>query len=81
MAALVAGLLLLSPHSAGALAVGEVPTSSPTSSVQGKVFSRFVTIWLENTDYAKAAGDRQFILRFLPSPSAFLSQADRLKQA
>lgn len=63
MAALVAGLLLLFPYFAGALAAGEVPASSPTSSVKGSVFSRFVTIWLENTNYAKAAGDRQFIPR------------------
>ncbi|CUS15865.1 unnamed protein product [Tuber aestivum] len=27
------------------------------SDVKGRVFNRFVTIWLENTDYDKAAGD------------------------
>lgn len=27
------------------------------STVPGKAFNRFVTIWLENTDYSKAAGD------------------------
>ncbi|OCK75113.1 phosphoesterase-domain-containing protein [Lepidopterella palustris CBS 459.81] len=32
-------------------------TLSPTSSVQGKTFDRFVSIWLENTDYDLAAGD------------------------
>ncbi|KAI4727158.1 phosphoesterase-domain-containing protein [Aureobasidium sp. EXF-10728] len=32
-------------------------TLSPTSNVKGKVFDRFVTIWLENTDYDKAASD------------------------
>ena len=32
-------------------------TSSPTSKVPGRVFDRFVVIWLENTDYDKAAGD------------------------
>jgi len=32
-------------------------TSSPTSKVPGAVFDRFVVIWLENTDYDKAAGD------------------------
>lgn len=31
---------------------------SPTSSVKGKHFDRFVRIWLENTDYSLAAGDR-----------------------
>ncbi|KAH8586538.1 phosphoesterase family-domain-containing protein [Bisporella sp. PMI_857] len=32
-------------------------TLSPTSSVKGKKFDRFVTIWLENTDFDLAAGD------------------------
>jgi hypothetical protein len=32
-------------------------TSSPTSWVKGKAFSRFAVIWLENTDYDMAAGD------------------------
>ncbi|KAF3940299.1 hypothetical protein ABW19_dt0200435 [Dactylella cylindrospora] len=32
-------------------------TLSPVSHVQGRAFNRFVTIWLENTDYDKAAGD------------------------
>jgi hypothetical protein len=39
-------------------------TESPTSDVVGKTFDRFVTIWLENTDYDMAAGDRKF--RTLP---------------
>ncbi|KAH8821383.1 phosphoesterase family-domain-containing protein [Xylogone sp. PMI_703] len=30
---------------------------SPTSSVEGKVFNRFVTIMMENTNFASAAGD------------------------
>jgi len=34
-------------------------TLSPTSSVTGKMFDRFVQIWLENTDYDIAAGDRE----------------------
>ena len=34
-------------------------TLSPTSSVPGKTFNRFVNIWLENTDYDMAAGDRK----------------------
>ncbi|KAF2721880.1 phosphoesterase-domain-containing protein [Polychaeton citri CBS 116435] len=33
------------------------PTTSKTSHVKGKAFQRFITIWLENTDYDKAAGD------------------------
>ncbi|RMZ78141.1 hypothetical protein DV738_g4019, partial [Chaetothyriales sp. CBS 135597] len=32
-------------------------SSSPTSHVPGKVFDRFVVIWLENTDYTLAAAD------------------------
>lgn len=32
-------------------------TLSPTSKVHGKAFDRFVTIWLENTDFDKAASD------------------------
>ena len=33
------------------------PTTHKTSHVKGKVFDRFITIWLENTDYKKAEGD------------------------
>jgi hypothetical protein len=36
-------------------------TESPTSSVAGKTFNRFVAIWCENTDYSMAAGDRKFL--------------------
>nr|POE77699.1 phosphate-repressible acid phosphatase [Quercus suber] len=32
-------------------------TSQETSFIPGLAFDRFVTIWLENTDYSKAAGD------------------------
>lgn len=32
-------------------------TLSPTSKVHGRAFDRFVTIWLENTDFDKAASD------------------------
>jgi acid phosphatase len=35
-------------------------TLSPTSNVKGKVFDRLAVIWLENTDYDLAAGDRKF---------------------
>jgi hypothetical protein len=51
----VVGLCLLALATAQ-----EVPTRSPVTSVKGKQFNRFVTIWLENTDYDKAAGDRLF---------------------
>jgi hypothetical protein len=34
-------------------------TSSPTSSVAGKTFDRFVQIFLENQDFDIAAGDRK----------------------
>jgi hypothetical protein len=30
-----------------------------SSHVKGKVFDRYLTIWLENTDFDKAAGDRK----------------------
>jgi len=36
---------------------GPANTTSPVSNVPGKAFNRIVIIWLENTDYAKAAGD------------------------
>ncbi|KAB2574422.1 Phosphate-repressible acid phosphatase [Lasiodiplodia theobromae] len=36
----------------------EVPTLSPTTFVKGKAFDRIAIIWLENTDYDKAIGDR-----------------------
>jgi hypothetical protein len=45
-----------------AAAAATAKTSSPTSNVKGKVFDRFVVIWLENTDYDKAVGDRQYSL-------------------
>jgi hypothetical protein len=37
-------------------------TLSPTSSVKGKNFNRFVNIWLENTDFDMAAGDGMLTL-------------------
>lgn len=36
-------------------------TTHKTSNVRGKVFDRFITIWLENTDYKKSEGDRNLI--------------------
>jgi len=44
--------------SAVAKAAATAKTLSPTSYVRGKTFDRFVTIWLENTNYASAAADR-----------------------
>lgn len=38
-------------------------TLSPTSSVKGRTFDRFVNIWLENTDFDMAAADRSSPLR------------------
>jgi hypothetical protein len=40
-----------------AAAQATAKTNQPTSNVPGKVFDRFVTIWLENTDYDNAFGD------------------------
>ena len=34
-------------------------TLSPTSNVKGKFFDRLAIIWLENTDYDLAIGDRK----------------------
>jgi hypothetical protein len=49
-----------------AQAAATAKTSSPASNVKGKAFDRFAVIWLENTDYDKAAGDRKsFSLRLL----------------
>jgi hypothetical protein len=35
-------------------------TLSPTSYVRGKTFDRVVQIWLENTDFDMAQGDRMY---------------------
>jgi len=43
-----------------AAAAATARTSSPTSNVKGKVFDRYVSIWFENTDYAKAIADREY---------------------
>ena len=54
-----------------AAAAATALTSSPTSNVPGKAFNRFVIIWLENTDYLKAAGDPN--LSYLSSKGITLS--------
>jgi hypothetical protein len=41
----------------------DVSAATP-SIVKGKTFDRFVSIWLENTDYDKAAADRVFLFHF-----------------
>lgn len=41
-----------------AAAQATAKTSSPTSHVKGEVFDRIAIIWLENTDYDLAIGDR-----------------------
>lgn len=38
-------------------------TKSPTSNVPGKAFDRIAIIWLENTDYSMAIGDRKFMFK------------------
>lgn len=40
-----------------AAAAATAKVNSPTSNVPGKAFNRFVTIWLENTDYNTATAD------------------------
>lgn len=47
-----------------ARAAATARTNSPTSSVQGLAFDRIAIIWLENTDYAKAVGDRMYKVPF-----------------
>lgn len=44
-----------------AAAQATAKTSSPTSHVEGKAFDRIAIIWLENTDYDLAIGDRMFL--------------------
>lgn len=45
-----------------ARAAATARTNSPTSNVKGKAFDRIAIIWLENTDYAKAVGDRKLYI-------------------
>lgn len=42
-----------------AAAAATAKTLSPVSNVKGKAFDRIAIIWLENTDYTLAAGDRE----------------------
>jgi hypothetical protein len=34
--------------------------------VEGRAFNRFVTIWLENTDFDDALADRKYLFHALP---------------
>src|SRR6185437_12228098 len=54
-----------------AAAAATAKTLSPVSEIRGKQFDRFVNIWLENTDFDMAAGDRMSSLpsKPLPKPS------------
>lgn len=47
------------PTAAVNAAQATAKTSSPTSHVKGKAFDRIAIIWLENTDYDLAIGDRK----------------------
>lgn len=56
--AVAAGSVVAQQTQAGA------DTLSPVSYVKGKAFDRLAVIWLENTDYSMAVGDRKNLLRF-----------------
>lgn len=58
-------LALLAAATGSAFAEATVETSSPVSNVKGKAFDRLAIIWLENTDYDLAVGDR----KLSPAPS------------
>lgn len=55
-----------------AAAAATAVTSSPVSNVEGRVFGRFVVVWLENTDFDKSVGDREFFPP-LSFPGVFFS--------
>lgn len=44
-----------------AAAAATAKTDHSTSKIGGKAFDRIAIIWLENTDYDKAIGDRMFL--------------------
>lgn len=56
-----------------------VDTLSPVSNVKGKAFDRLAVIWLENTDYDMAVGDREHTQT--PPPAPFVQQAASPVQA
>ena len=41
--------------------------------VPGAVFDRFITIWLENTDFSAASADREFLFMTLATSHMFTS--------
>lgn len=51
-------------------------TLSPVSYVKGKAFDRLAIIWLENTDYDLAVGDRKHLLR-LYKPLSYRADTNR----
>ena len=56
-------LVVAAPHAerANSEKKSTISSRSPTSNVKGKAFDRFAIIYLENTDYDKAMGDRKHI--------------------
>lgn len=59
LAALVVGQNTATDTANVAAAAATAVTHSPTSNVKGKAFDRIAIVWLENTDYDKAVGDRK----------------------
>ena len=59
LAAYVAAQNTATGTAAVAAAAATAKTESPTSHVPGKAFNRIAIIWLENTDYNMAVGDRK----------------------
>ena len=59
LAVCVGGQNTATGTAAVAAAAATAKTESPTSHVPGKAFDRIAIIWLENTDYTMAVGDRK----------------------
>lgn len=55
-------------------------TLSPVSYVKGKAFDRLAIIWLENTDYDLAVGDRKHLLHLSGYKRLFTSRAKTNRQ-
>ena len=60
--AFASALLLLESCRATDSSHGHHPKKERKHIVPGKVFDRFVTVWLENTDIDDALNDRMFTL-------------------
>lgn len=54
-----------------AAAQATAESSSPTSHVKGQAFDRIAVIWLENTDYDLAVGDREYPAFLIPCGLVF----------